>query len=112
MDLGEFGEFVDEAASGVFSLPRAHGLKSWAGIQVGPIQSKRFFYLYFFNSFCKNIRPFQNLSVLATNRRGAAPRRLESSSHGGKANRRGPRKAAHAAAVGHNGWLVFLNFCK
>jgi hypothetical protein len=38
---------------------------------------------------------------LESNRRG--PRRLESS-HGGKANRRGSRKAAH------DSWLVFLFF--
>jgi hypothetical protein len=42
---------------------------------------------------------------LGSNCRG--PQRLDSS-HGGKASRRGSRKAAHAAAVGHGGWLFYI----
>jgi hypothetical protein len=51
-------------------------------------------FLIFFYSFCKNIRPFQNLSVLATKRRGA--RRLDS-------NRRCPRKAARSGPCSRRG---------
>jgi hypothetical protein len=73
-----------------YPLPRATSLSVF-----------KIFYLYFLNSFCKNIRPFQNLSVLTTNRRGARRPQWATSfggltavRHGGRTKRREPMAIA------------------